>query len=356
VPAVTPPHHKPKFDYVAQDKLEFDPTNPRFHTGSAAKTQEQIQSLLEKEPHLALQLVDSFLENGFIDYEPLVVRKDGDKYIVVEGNRRLAAIRHILRERSRYGDRDGKIAGLRTIPVLVFPGQNDEADRKQQRVYLGVRHLFGFREWPAESKARFLDNQIRTATDLQRTMKELNIKRTEIRRYLIPFRLRREARTLWERYRDQDFWVLGEGLNRTGIRAYIELDVDPQNLRVRSFNEERLKNLLEFIYGASQDGKLVRKRIKETRDLSLLSKVLESRKATAEIEKGRMVSEASLFIESRGESLQRLKRLIDELKLLLSRVLAKQSDSQRVGPLLTHFRRFEEAANKFLKDAKESNI
>ena len=356
MPTTTAPRHNPEFKYVAQDQLQFDPTNPRFHTGSAKKSQEQIQSLLEKEPHLALQLVDSFLENGFIDYEPLVVRKEGDKYIVVEGNRRLAAIRHILRERSKYAERGGKIAELGNIPVLIFPEQSDEADLKQQRVYLGVRHLFGFREWPAESKARFLDNQIKGADDLQRTMKELNIKRAEIRRYLIPFRLRRDAKSLWEPYGDQDFWVFGEGLSRTGIREYIKLDVDRQTLRVHGFDRQRLKNLLEFIYGASQDGKLVRKRINETRDLSLLSKVLESRKATVELEKGRTVSEASLFIESREESLQRLKRLIKELKLLLNQVLAKQPDSKRVDPLRTHFGRFEDAANKFLKDAKESNI
>jgi hypothetical protein len=91
-----------KFDYVHPDKLRFDPSNPRFSEEGPATGQGAIQDLLEKAPHFALELIPSFLENGFIDYEPLVVRAVADHYVVVEGNRRLAAIRHILAKRPEY--------------------------------------------------------------------------------------------------------------------------------------------------------------------------------------------------------------------------------------------------------------
>ena len=94
--------HRPEFTYVHPDRLRFDPTNPRFGGAGEGKSQDEIQDALEKAPHFALQLIDSFLENGFIDYEPLVVRHDADHFIVVEGNRRLAAVRHILRRREEY--------------------------------------------------------------------------------------------------------------------------------------------------------------------------------------------------------------------------------------------------------------
>jgi len=144
----------PAFKYVAPSDLRFDPSNPRFAGVSARYSQDQIQDALEKEPHYAVQLVDSFLENGFIDYEPLVVRHEGRHYVVVEGNRRLAAIRHILANREKYADRSKRLADLERIPVLVFPERSGTQNEKEQRVYLGVRHLFGFRDWPAESKAR----------------------------------------------------------------------------------------------------------------------------------------------------------------------------------------------------------
>jgi len=97
-------------------------------------------------------VVDSFLENGFIDYEPLVVRRKDGHYVVVEGNRRLASIRHIRQNRDRYLNRSSRLDDLESIPVLIFPEQPDAQDVKEQRVYLGVRHLFGFREWPSDAK------------------------------------------------------------------------------------------------------------------------------------------------------------------------------------------------------------
>jgi len=352
--AARPRTEKVTFGYVKQDDLRFDPTNPRFAAGGRSKSPEQIQALLEREPHLALELVDSFLENGFIAYEPLVVRRENGHYVVVEGNRRLAAIRHILANRTKYEKRSREVDDLQEVPVLVFPEATDAAERDEERVYLGVRHLFGFRDWPAESKARFLDAQIKGKADVDRTMRELNIKRADIKRYVVPFRLRKSARELWKPYEDQDFWVLGEGLNRGGIQEYIELDVDRSSLQVRGFDPPKLKNLFGYIYGVPADGKRIGKCIRETRDLSTLAKVLESKAAANELERGRSLEEASLFIETGEESIRRLQRVLGELRVLLKRILAKQTRKPTtIAPVIRSFGIFEQAAKKFIKDAQK---
>lgn len=349
----TKKHDRVTFSHVSPDELRFDPANPRFAAGGHAKSQEHIQKLLEEEPHLALGLVDSFLENGFIPYEPLVVRRDGRHYIVVEGNRRLAAIRHILANPDKYAKRSTQIEQLKEIPVLVFPQLGGDSDQKQQRIYLGVRHLFGFRDWPAESKARFLDSQIRQKPDLERLRRELNIKRAEIRRYLIPYRLRKGAQALWDPYAEQDFWVLGEALNRGGIKEYIELDIDSATLQIRSFAHPKLKNVLEYIYGVPEGSRRASKRIGETRDLSKLSKVLQSKRAAAMLERGRSLEEALLFIETAGQSVSRLERSLRELRVLLKNVLSKQiKDADSRENLLKKFDAFDQAAREFIKHAK----
>ena len=208
------------FDYVSPDRLSFDPTNPRFAGLGGLRDQDRIQALLERAPHLALELKSSFLENGFIDYEPLVVKAIGRRrYIVVEGNRRLAAIRHIRANRDEYAQKSDKLDDLESIPVLIFAKSPSVQLKKEQRVYLGVRHLFGFREWPPESKAHYLHSQVTSEEDLQRLTRELNIKRQDIQRYLVAHRLRAKANALWRPYKDQDFWVLGESLNRSGIKS-----------------------------------------------------------------------------------------------------------------------------------------
>lgn len=348
----SPEAQRPRFAYVSPDRLRFDPSNPRFGGLSGNPTQDSIQTILEREPHYAHELVDSFLENGFIDYEPLVVRRDGENFVVVEGNRRLAAIRHILAHRNQYQEKSSRLDDLSNIPVLVFPEIAGAQEEKEQRVYLGVRHLFGFREWPAESKARFLDGNIRKKEDLARILRELNIKKNEVGRYLVPYRLRKAAKTIWDPYRNQDFWVLGESLNRSGIKEYVELEVDRDSLTVESFNEKKLKNLLEFIYGTPDGGKLAGRRIRETRDISTLAKILASKRAATVLEKGHSLDEAALFIESRQESLARLGRLVRELKLLLKGVLGIKAQDSDAKAALAHFKEFEENIKRFIQNAK----
>ena len=334
-----------KFDYVETSKLRFDPTNPRFAAGGAKPDQDQIQQLLEKEPHFALELVASLLENGFIDYEPLVVRAQNDSYTVVEGNRRLAAIRHILASRQKYESQSTRLDDLEEIPVLIFAEMPTQQREKEQRVYLGVRHLFGFREWPPESKARYLDGQVKTDEDLERVSKELNVKRQDVQRYLVPFRLRKAAGKLWDKHKDQDFWILGEGLNRAGIKAYINLDVDRGCLEVKSFDRTKLVHLLRFIYGTPAKDRADRV-VKETRHLSSLAKVLQNKKAAAALEKGRSLADASVLLESESESKLRLKELLRECHTILKRF---KSDHPELSSLTKAYKQFAEAANGFLR-------
>jgi len=333
--------------FVNPSELRFDPTNPRFAADSKALKQSDIQTLLEQAPHYALELIPSFLENGFIDYEPLVVRAQEDHYIVVEGNRRLAAIKNILLNREEYEAKSQRIGDLEHIPVLVFPEAPSTQSEKEQRVYLGVRHLFGFREWPPESKARYLDGHVRKKTDLDRLSRELNIKRQDIQRYLVPFRLRKAAADLWHEHMDQDFWVLGEGLNRAGIKAYIGLDVDQGTLKVRSFDGRKLAHLLRFIYGTPAKQRADRV-VKETRQLSSLAKVLQSKRATAALEKGRSLAEASVLLESLDESRLRLRDLLRESRTVIARLRHESGALE----MQAAFRKFAIVAARFLKHGR----
>ena len=88
----------PRYTKVDVDKLRFDPENPRFGGAARRKNPDQIQKYLEGSPHYALNLVGSIVENGFLPYEPLIVRQVNDDFVVIEGNRRLAAVRAIRQE------------------------------------------------------------------------------------------------------------------------------------------------------------------------------------------------------------------------------------------------------------------
>ena len=125
--------------------LEFDPENPRTveRLGQGA-SQGQIEEFLLGGEMKARDLVPSFIANGYIPYEPLIVKRlgSGGNFVVVEGNRRLAALRSM--KTSDDGEEKAAFAqhGLRDVPCLVFEG-----DERQLLAYLGLRHLSKTKDW-----------------------------------------------------------------------------------------------------------------------------------------------------------------------------------------------------------------
>jgi len=347
--AETPKHNKSEMTYVSPDDLEFDANNPRFGGLLSNKTQEELQSAIFGEPYYASELVDSLLENGFIDYEPLIVRRDGDKLIVVEGNRRLGAVRHIRANLDKYPNAK---SSLDKIPVLVFPGTTDETQESAMRVYLGVRHLLGFREWPPASKAIFLDRESKNAGGLDQIIKEVRITKQQARRFLVPYRLLNKGNLPLPP--GEDFWVLGEALARTGVKSFLQLDVDPNTLEIRSFNRKNLSRLMDDLYGqrvaTTKRRDPATRKVKDTRDLSLFARILSSDKARAFLHKGKTLREASIYVDTREESLTRLTKATKEMALLVRKVLAKNSKNAEAIALHNAFKGLEGAVRAFLKE------
>ncbi len=318
---------------VRVDALRFDAENPRLggviRGGDEEGAQERIRKHLDGIPHYASDLVGSIVENGFLPYEPLIVRQDGQHFIVIEGNRRLAAVQSILAApQGKYPQE--VIDSLKQIPVLVFaegaqPGDSDEVLR-----YLGVKHLFGFRDWPPYSKAMFLDKRIVTKKDLGQVLKELNITKQEAARYLIPYRLRKAARQVFSKVNAEDFWSLAESFGRKNIRAYIELDVDRRNMRIRGFNVGKLRHLTRFLYGKN-------KCVTDTRQLSSLSRVLSSPDAAKELERGTPLDEALIYVEPKRESIAHLVKQMEMVLDKIRKLSPGKEDAAKIADIMEGF-------------------
>lgn len=335
----------PTLDYISPDLLDFDPDNPRFAGQLMSKTQNDIQKHIFGDPHYASELVDSFLTNGYIDYEPLVVKRKDDRFIVVEGNRRVAAIKEIRSHPDKY---HGRKSDLDLIPVLIFPDRPDEQQQNEMRAYLGVRHLLGFRQWPPVSKAVFLENASKTKGGLDLVIKETRLTKAEVRRFLVPYRLLQRAGVSLPQ--GEDFWVLGEALQRAGIKKFLQLEVDPKALSIIGYNKKNLSLLLNDLYGPKKGtgGRDVDARVVfDTRDLSRLSRVLESDKATSVLRAGKPLEEAEIYVDTREQSMSRLSKVTKSLALLLKKLLtgAKEPDAAK---LQQAFKQFETAVKAFV--------
>ena len=95
-------------------------------------------------------------ENGFFPGEAIVVTPANGKYTVLEGNRRLAALK-LLQDPDLAGNRrsitraseDSKNKPT-DIPAYIVNSRDDALQ------YLGFRHISGVQRWDPLAKARYL--------------------------------------------------------------------------------------------------------------------------------------------------------------------------------------------------------
>jgi len=119
--------------------LHFDRENPRF-AQHRYTTDEQIVRELYDQADVG-ELLQSILTGGYIDFEPLVVLRQGS--IVLEGNRRLAALRLICDEqlRGRLKISLPKIDSPKPPPVQIRALVVEA--REQARSFIGFKHING---------------------------------------------------------------------------------------------------------------------------------------------------------------------------------------------------------------------
>lgn len=156
---------KPNFHDIYVRQLAFDTENPRLTMELEVTNDTDMVTWLWRSMAVD-EIVDSIYANGFFREEPLIVipkiyaRRDPEKdtFIVVEGNRRLAAVRLLLDKelRRKAGATDipeiddSLRKELEKLPVAVY--------QKREHVwsYLGFRHINGPKPWDALGKAQFV--------------------------------------------------------------------------------------------------------------------------------------------------------------------------------------------------------
>ena len=146
---------------VGSQKLLLDPENPRLpeHLHSA-ESAALVKHYLTAEA--ADELVASLINNGYFEHEPLLVRpEENGFYTVLEGNRRLAALRLIhgvdRPDEFQVEATADQVARVSEIPCV------EVADRDAVHRLIGYRHIGGLKKWKPEAKARFLLREVEAA-------------------------------------------------------------------------------------------------------------------------------------------------------------------------------------------------
>lgn len=144
------------------DEVRLDPNNVRLGLKADPSESDIIDDLFRNEK--AMELVESIAQVGFLTHElPIVVRR-GSQLIVVEGNRRLAALKAIQNPLlvpdykarvQRLVDGMTERNSLNRISVLIAPNQ-DAANELIATLHTGSQR----RRWGPERQAAFFEAQI----------------------------------------------------------------------------------------------------------------------------------------------------------------------------------------------------
>lgn len=298
------------------NQLDFDPQNPRFFDILAAdhNTEEAALKRMLREENLE-ELVGSIGQQGFFPGEPLLVAPNpgaAGRYLVVEGNRRLAALR-VLANMVPTDQLPGSLQDLNasatyhptSAPCFVFPS------RREVLKYLGFRHISGPRRWEPLAKARYLADLIRNfysdlplEDQLRCVARDIGSRRDYVAQSLTALNLYERARQAQfyglQRVGEEDisFSLLTTALSYSPIVKFLGLPKRDAVI-VDAVNDDHARELLGWMFAQDQRGDTV---LGESRRLKSLAAVVDSPRAVVELRKSNNLDQAYVFTSGPGEA------------------------------------------------------
>ncbi len=151
---------------IGLDKLYLDQLNPRLPAGMQTKKEDELLRYIA-DRYNTIDVATSIARHGYFISEPMIVikRKQANGYTVVEGNRRLVALRILsdptlaegLEDQEEWVALASQAQTPEVLPVVKA------IDRNRVAAVIGFRHISEIEEWEPYAKARF----IATLIDIQ---------------------------------------------------------------------------------------------------------------------------------------------------------------------------------------------
>lgn len=336
---------KSKITYIKYTDLLLDNSNPRIREFGVTKTskEEFVLNILWEEMAVN-ELLNSIVSNGFWDYEPLIVLAESGKYIAIEGNRRLAAIKILqgtyeIKIPNHISDlitKDLKKATTK-IPCIIV---NTREDAWQ---YIGFKHVNGPAKWGSYAKAQYIaevhNNYNIPIEEIAFQIGDTNKTAQKLYQGFMVLEQGKKAGVF-----DYDdiqanrlyFSHLYTGLQREGIKKYISLkqfeeeDQEP----VPDNKIKSLEDLLDWLYGSKKNGtySVIKS---QNPDLKHLDEVLQNKESLAALRAERNLSYAyeisrptDLLFE---ENLLSAKRSLTKAKGLITQAYSGEESILRVS-------------------------
>jgi len=285
-----PPAPSGGYDRVPIENLLFDVKNPRLAEFGLEEDANQFQVLQTLWKNMAIQeIAMSIAYNGYFNHEPIFVERipGSNKLLVIEGNRRLAAVRLLLdvdlRDRLKATDLPAISAERRheisSLPAIV-------TTRKDAWRYLGFKHVNGPATWGSYAKAQYIAFVRNTygvpLEEIAAQIGDFNATVQRMYRGLMIIEQAEEAevfdRSDVSKHRFH-FNYIYTGMDYPGMRSFLGLErrSAPEKKPVPATKLKHLGELLVWLYGSKSQNKasLIKS---QNPDLKTLDTILQSEK------------------------------------------------------------------------------
>ncbi len=325
-----------KTQMISPDELILDAKNPRLYNGKSFNDNADPHELVKALSDTAdlEELIKSISENGYMSIEPLIVMKKGAKYVVLEGNRRLAAIKLLtepgLAQKCRVvvpKSLDARVIdSLKEVAVYLV---NDESEA---RSFIGFKHVNGPHKWDSFAKAQFaykwFINERANGLTIDDITKKLGDSNNTVRSIVSAMFVLEQAKNqdVYDIHADRmspkfSFSHLYTALNRSEYKDFLGLERDwnvtLKDNPVPSQNIDKLKDVLTGLYGYKKD-KRASLISSQNPDLKYFGEVLAN-EASYEAFKSGVESLSELYKQA-GDPLQHIKDAFLEINKQLDTI------------------------------------
>lgn len=344
VSAKKPPLPSKQVDLIPLGLLDFDVDNPRF--GAEVGARQSQQQVLN---HLVMtfgidDVISSIAVNGYFVAEPMICRKAGDRFVVVEGNRRLAACLILAGDKRAADQRaltlhykqlqaSAKKSPFEKVACIVF---DDQDSKHELLAYLGVRHIASSQSWDSYAKAAWIaraveEHKISLADiaamtgDQNKTVSHLLegyyfIRQLIENEYFDPNNSQRKGRGSNPKFPFS--WVYTLLFSATA-RQYVGLDGEPRPDPIPKAKLPQAGKLIERMFGTPTKPAA----ISDSREISRLARILDDSNKVALLETGRHIDEIEFEVQPIGDKLRvGIQECRDKLSALTSSVAATPPD------------------------------
>lgn len=297
---------------VSLARLYLDPNNFRFadhrdyspvapdDVFKADVQRRTMKLVLEDDLANVDDLVKSIKENGWLDLDAILVQQDDRRFLVLEGNRRVATLKHLQMRYDESAIDLGRLdpAIFKRVPVVL----HDAADQRRHLVMMGLHHISGKRRWPAVNRALAMKRLLAQFNgDSDAVCAALGVTKQDFNRSI-------RALALVDAYRQSDYGdqfqsdqytLFREVLGRPPIREWLGWN-NVTSEAAKLNNLDRLFNWMSRVGGGEEDDDDVQTDadvgpvITTLGHVRELAKLIEDPKALDRLDETRSLQEATL--------------------------------------------------------------